>query len=87
MMTPEERMESGKLYDCTDERLQAQQRALNELVYDYNMTRPSQQEQRQELLRKIFADMGEGCYIEPPLPGAAGDRRSRPGILLPGVPH
>ena len=67
MMTPEERMESGKLYDCTDERLQAQQRALNELVYDYNMTRPSQQEQRQELLRKIFADMGEGCYIEPPL--------------------
>lgn len=67
MMTPEERMESGKLYDCTDERLQAQQRALNELVYDYNMTRPSQMEQRQELLRKIFADMGEGCYIEPPL--------------------
>ena len=42
MMTPEERMESGKLYECTDERLQAQQRALNELVYDYNMTRPSQ---------------------------------------------
>lgn len=67
MMTLEERMESGKLYDCTDERLQAQQRALNELVYDYNMTRPSQQERRQELLRKIFADMGEGCYIEPPL--------------------
>ncbi len=67
MMTLEERMESGKLYDCTDERLQAQQRALNELVYDYNMTRPSQMERRQELLRKIFADMGEGCYIEPEL--------------------
>ena len=52
-MTLEERMLNGKLYDCADEKLQTQQRALNELVFDYNNTRPS--------------DMGEGCYIEPPL--------------------
>ena len=66
-MTLEERMLNGKLYDCADEKLQAQQRALNELVFDYNNTRPSDGQRRQELLRQIFQDMGEGCYIEPPL--------------------
>ena len=71
-MTLEERMLNGKLYDCADEKLQAQQRALNELVFDYNNTRPSDGQRRQELLRQIFQDMGEGCYIEPPLHASFG---------------
>ena len=66
-MTIEERMESGKLYNATDERLQAQQKAANELVYDYNATRPAETEKRLELLGRIFAEVGEGCWIEPPL--------------------
>ncbi len=66
-MTLEERMLSGKLYDCADETLQARQRELNELVFDYNNTRPTDGNRRQTLLRQIFEDMGEGCYIEPPL--------------------
>lgn len=66
-MTLEERMLSGKLYDCADETLQARQRELNELVFDYNNTRPTDGPRRQTLLRQIFEDMGEGCYIEPPL--------------------
>ena len=73
-MTLEERMLNGKLYDCADEKLQAQQRALNELVFDYNNTRPSDGQRRQELLRQIFQDMGEGCYIEPPLHANWGGR-------------
>ena len=66
-MTLEERMLSGKLYDCADETLQARQRELNELVFDYNNTRPTDGTRRQTLLQQIFEDMGEGCYIEPPL--------------------
>ena len=66
-MTLEERMESGKLYNSADEALQAKQRAFNELVYDFNATRPSEIERRTELLHQIFAEVGEGCYIEPPL--------------------
>lgn len=66
-MTLEERMLSGKLYDCADETLQARHRELNELVFDYNNTRPTDGKRRQTLLRQIFEDMGEGCYIEPPL--------------------
>ena len=66
-MTLEERMLSGKLYDCADETLQARQRELNELVFDYNNTRPTDGTRHQTLLQQIFEDMGEGCYIEPPL--------------------
>ena len=66
-MTLEERMENGKLYNSADETLQAKQRALNELVYEYNATRPSETQRRLELLRQIFLDVGENCWIEPPL--------------------
>ena len=50
-MTLEERMLSGKLYDCADETLQARQRELNELVFDYNNTRPTDGNRCQTLLR------------------------------------
>ena len=66
-MTLEERMESGKLYDGASEELQSKQRIFNELVYDFNATRPSEVEKRLELLRQLFAEVGEGCWIEPPL--------------------
>ncbi len=38
-----------------------------ELLYDYNATRPHDFDERNELLNKMFAEIGEGCYIEPPL--------------------
>ena len=38
-----------------------------EKQYDYNQTRPLEQERRQKLLREMFAEIGGGCYIEPPL--------------------
>ena len=31
------------------------------------MTRPTQPEQRKALLKEMFAEIGEDCYIEPPL--------------------
>lgn len=35
-----------------------------EKMYDYNQTRPSQMEKRAELIKEMFAEAGEGCYIE-----------------------
>lgn len=61
------RMCSGRLYFCTDERLVSEQLKCLELLYDFNASRPSEQELRQGLLKKMFAEIGEGCYIEPPL--------------------
>lgn len=38
-----------------------------EMLYDFNLTRPSQEDRRKELLSQMFAQIGEGCHIEPPL--------------------
>ena len=35
-------------------------------MYDLNQTRPSEQEKRTRLLKEMFAEIGKGCYIEPP---------------------
>lgn len=61
-----EKMKSGQLYVCTDELSQIQSEYL-EKVYDYNATRPSEYEKRQEILKGLLAEMGDNCYIEPPL--------------------
>ena len=62
-----DRKDSGRLYFCDAPDLQAQQLQCLELQYDYNATRPAEQEKRQQLLRRMFAEIGTGCYIEPPL--------------------
>ncbi|MBQ8576726.1 MAG: sugar O-acetyltransferase [Clostridia bacterium] len=66
-MTSYEKMRSGNVYISTDETLLAIQAECLELQYDYNLTRPSEGEKRQALLNKMFAEIGEGSYIEPPL--------------------
>lgn len=62
-----ERMRSGRLYFSDDPALMAEQRAWNELLYDFNATRPSEGEKRQALLKRLLAEVGDGCYVEPPL--------------------
>lgn len=44
-----------------------EQQRLLEKLYDFNATRPSQQEERQRLMKEMFGDIGKDCYIEPPL--------------------
>ena len=60
-----ERLQTGELYNPADPELMAMQSQKLELLYDYNMTRPSQMERRIEILRGLLAEMGEGSYIEP----------------------
>lgn len=69
-MTLEEtikRQHNGSVYHCNSEELVRVQNEAQEMLYDYNMTRPSEKERRQELLKKMFAEFGEDNYIEPPL--------------------
>lgn len=68
-MTTEEskkRMVEDRLYLPEDEEIMHEQMLRLEKLYDYNMTRPSQSEKREALLKEMFAEIGEGCYIEPP---------------------
>jgi len=57
----------GELYSCIDDDLAREQLETLELLYEYNATRPTEQKKREHLLSKMFAEIGENCYIEPPL--------------------
>ena len=65
-MTAYEQAHSGKIYNPGDEAIMKEQALCKEKVYDYNATRPSEEAKRAEMLKDIFAEVGENCYIEQP---------------------
>ena len=69
-----DQLHSGELYFPGDEELAKEQLRCLEKLYDYNATRPLEQEKRAALLKEMFAEIGEGCYIEPPLHAIWGGR-------------
>ncbi len=66
-MTAREKIHSGDLYLPTDDGMFEEQQRYMELLYEFNHTRPSEAERRTALLREMFAEFGEGSFIEPPL--------------------
>ena len=66
-MTDKEKMHSGNLYLPGNEEIMAEQLQCLEKLYDFNMTRPLEQEKRTAMLKEMFAEIGDDCYIEPPL--------------------
>lgn len=69
-----EKMHTGELYLPGDESILKEQFVCLERLYDFNATRPGEQEKRQKMLKEMFAEIGEGCYIEPPLHANFGGR-------------
>lgn len=65
-MSMKEKMHTGELYLPNDEEIMNEQLQRLERLYDFNATRPLEQEKRTALLKEMFAEIGEGCYIEPP---------------------
>lgn len=59
-------LHSGKLYVPTDESILGEQLLCLEKLYDFNNTRPLEQDKKQALLKEMFAEIGTNCYIEPP---------------------
>ncbi len=66
-MNTRERMKNGQLYFCTDEEVAKEQLKCLDRLYDFNRTRPSEMPKRMALLKEILAEVGENCYVEPPL--------------------
>ena len=62
-----EQLHNGALYYPNADEIMEVQTQCMEKLYDYNRTRPGEQARREALLKEMFAEIGEGCYIEPPL--------------------
>ena len=66
MSQMKERMHTGEIYNPGDDEIMVRQVKCLDRLYDFNMTRPIEQEKRQALMKEMFAELGKGVYIEPP---------------------
>ena len=66
-MNHKDRLHTGAIYNPNDPDIQSDQLRWLYRLYDFNNTRPTELGKREKLLKKMFAEIGEGCYIEPPL--------------------
>ncbi|GDY25049.1 sugar O-acetyltransferase [Agarivorans sp. Toyoura001] len=65
-MDSEDQKHSQQVYYFNED-IFAEQTQCQEVIYDYNQSRPSQIKLREDLLKQIFAEVGDNCFIEPPL--------------------
>lgn len=66
MSTMKEKMHTGELYLPGDNEIMEWQTHCLDRLYEFNMTRPTEFDKRQNLLKEMFTEIGENCYIEPP---------------------
>lgn len=65
-MKMKDKMHTGELYLPGDPEIANEQTKCLMRLGEYNRTRANQSKKRRKLLREMFAEIGEGCYIEPP---------------------
>ncbi len=65
-MAMKDKMHTGELYLPGDEEIAAYQTKCLDRLYDFNTTRPTEMKKRLQLMKEMFAEVGENCYIEPP---------------------
>jgi len=65
-MTEKEKMLSGKPYKGFNDELVKERQDTKEVLYDFNLLRPSEIEKRNEWIGKLFGRVGKEFYIEPP---------------------
>ena len=67
-------LHSGELYLPWDPEIMEQQFVCLDRLFRYNQLMPSQQAEKTALLQQMFAEIGEGCYIETPFHSNFGGR-------------
>ena len=65
-MTEKDKLHTGEIYFPGDPEIMRQQAIWQDMVMEYNQIPHVQQPRRDEMLRRMFAEIGEGCYIETP---------------------
>ena len=59
-------LHNGSLYSCDNDSLADEQTKCLDKLWEFNRTRPTEMDKREKMLKEMFAEIGEGCYIEPP---------------------
>ena len=81
-MSEKNKMHTGELYFPGDDEIMERQLRCLDRLYDFNHTRPTEMDKRTALLKEMFAEIGEGCYIEPPLHSNFGGAHCHFGKMI-----
>lgn len=81
-MSEFDKLHTGELYLPGDEEVMKVQIKCLDKLYDFNLTRPTELDKREKLLKEMFAEIGEGCYIEPPFHSNWGGRHCHFGNYI-----
>ncbi len=65
-MAEKDKMHIGELYLPNDPEIMRDQLKRLDRLYDFNNTKPGEYNKRQALMKEMFAEIGENCYIESP---------------------
>ena len=74
-MTQAERMVKGLIYDTCDEEIMKMQAPFQEKLWEFNQLKPSESDKKAAYMKEMFAECGEGCYIELPFRASWGGSR------------
>ena len=73
-MTIREKMHNTELYLPTEKEIWEEQQLCLGRLYDFNHTRPTDYDKKNALIKELFAEFGEGSYIETPFYANWGGR-------------
>ena len=71
-MTHMERMAAGLIYDTCDPEIIEAQRPYKEKIWEFNQLAPYEDDKKAAYMKEVFAECGEGCYVELPLRASWG---------------
>ncbi len=63
-MTERERMEAGLIYDCGSDEIMPEQMQYQDALWRFNHMGPDEAEERQKLMKEIFAECGENTFLQ-----------------------
>ncbi len=66
LKTMKDKMHTGELYLPGDQEIMKEQVSYQDLLWEYNQTKPSEVSKRASLLKKMLGDCGENVYVEAP---------------------
>lgn len=73
-MTQYERMQQGLVYDPADAEIMREQLRYQDRLWEFNQLKPSQLKEKIKYMKEVFAECGDGCYIELPFRANWGGR-------------
>ncbi|MBR5036949.1 MAG: maltose O-acetyltransferase, partial [Prevotella sp.] len=63
MMTEKEKMLAGELYSAVDEELLRELNAVKDVIHEYNLLRPTDNEAKLRMLKQLLGHVGDDQII------------------------